>query len=213
MTFDERKQEGLKYIREDNYKKALEIFSILYYERPSDEDILKTVLFLFDRITEANYDFIPISGEEFILRGVARFYKTEIKNSIDDFNSAIKLNPNLDYAFKCKAFSLTYQGNYFLAIEELKKAIELKPHGEYYDDIAENLSRAGLKQEAIEYHEKAIKADPENARLWYNYGTHLGQMGMIANAVIKFQKAIELFPDYRDAKHNLAYYYKMLTNI
>lgn len=37
MNFEQRKQEGLKFIEEDNYKKALKAFSSLLYERPKDQ--------------------------------------------------------------------------------------------------------------------------------------------------------------------------------
>lgn len=67
--------------------------------------------------------------------------------------------------------------------------------------------------ESIEYHQKAITASPDDARLWYNYGTHLGKMNMVAEAVSKLQKALELYPSYDDAKHNLAYYYNKLQNL
>lgn len=212
MTFEERKQEGIKKIKEDNYKEALEIFSVLFYENPHDIELLEITQFLFQRITDAYYDFEPKTGEEFIYRGVAKGYKNELKESIEDFDKAIKLNPKLDYAYKCKAFSLMTLKNYISAIEVLEIAISINPHGEYYDDIAENLSRMGLDKEAIPYHEKAIEKSPNDARLWYNYGTHLGKMNMIANAVLKLQKAIELYPQYEDAKHNLNYYYQKLKN-
>jgi tetratricopeptide (TPR) repeat protein len=165
------------------------------------------------RITEAHYDFKPETAEEYLFRGVARFYRGELSTSIEDYNEALKLYPKSDYALKCKAFSLMHQCNYLLAIEELKKAIEIKPHGEYYDDIAENHSRMGMNREALEWHEKAIASSPNDPRLWYNCGTHLGKMNMVANAVMKFQKAIELYPEYDDAKYNLNHYYQILKNI
>src|SRR4051812_42383597 len=127
MTLEERKQEGLEYIKVDNYKKALEIFSVLLYENPKDQELLEISLFLFSRITEAHYDFQPQSAEEYLFRGVARFYKGELATSIEDYNAALKLYPKSDYALKCKAFSLTHQGNFLLAIEELKKAIAINP--------------------------------------------------------------------------------------
>lgn len=208
ITFDQKKTEGLKYIKEDNYKKAFEIFSLLFYERPKDQELLAISTFLFKRILDGNYDFQPETGEEFIYRGVAKFYKGELTGSIADFDQAIKLNSTLDYAYKCKGFSLMYLKKYSSAIDEFQKAIRINPQGEYYDDIAESYSRMGKGREAILYHEKAIEKAPSDARLWYNYGVLLGQMNMTEEAVIKLQKAIELYPNYEDAKHNLKYYGK-----
>ncbi len=210
MNFEEKKQEGLRYIKEDNYKEALEIFSLLFYENPKDLELLEITQFLFQRITEGNYDFQPKKAEEYIYRGVARFYKGKLSESIEDFDIAISLNNKLDYAYKCKAFSLMWLEKHQESIEELEKAISINPHGEYYDDIAENYSRMGLDNKAIEFHEKAIHKSPDDARLWYNYGTHLGKMNMIAKAVTKLQKAVELYPNYDDAIYNLNYYSKKL---
>ena len=206
---EEKIKEGIKLIKEDNYRKAFEVFSLLHYQNPKNQQIIETCQFLFSRITEGYYDFEPILPEEYIFRGVAKFYKGELLPSIADFDQALKLNQKLDYAHKCKAFSLSYLTKYKEAIIELKKAVQINDHGEYYDDIAENYSKLGDFKSAIEYHEKAIQTSPLDPRLWYNYGTHLGKVTEIDSAIQKFEKAIELNPNYEDAKYNLQYYQKL----
>ncbi len=211
MTTEERIKEGLRLIKEDNYLKAFDVFCKLFYDFPKEEIFKQTCLSLLDKIVEGNYDFEPETAEQFHFRGVSKFYKHELQASILDFDKAIKMNPKLDYAIKCKAFSLTHLGEYELAIACLNEAIKLKPAGEYFDDLAENYSKIGDNEKTLFYHEKATQHSPNDERLWYNYGTHLGKMGQTKKAIEMFDKAIKIYPQYEDAIHNRAYYVRLLN--
>jgi tetratricopeptide (TPR) repeat protein len=210
MNYEERKKKAFKLIEEDNYRKAFDEFASLFYENPKDLELIKVCFFLLDRMIEGNYDFQPETAEQFIFRGVSKFYKSEYLNSIEDYDKAIAINPKLDYAIKCKAFSLTFLSKYEQAIECLEKAIQINPAGEYYDDIAENYSKLGDHKSASIYHEKAIQFSPNDFRLWYNYGTHLGAHGDFERAIKMFDESIRLYPLYEDAIHNREYYLKRL---
>jgi tetratricopeptide (TPR) repeat protein len=210
MTYNERKNRAFKLIREDNYLKAIDEFSKLYYENPKDSEVLKASLFLFSRIVQGNYDFEPITAEQFGFRGVSKFYMGEIEASVRDFNQALSLNPKMDYYLKCKAFSLRFLKKYDQSIVELEKAIAIRPHGEYFDDLAEVYSIIGDNGKALLNHEKAVKYSPEDPRLWYNYGTYLGQRKHYEKAIEMLDKALELFPLYEDALHNRKYYLSCL---
>jgi len=199
MSEEEKVHLGLKLVDDDDYLKALNVFSELVYEFPSNPDYMSTCLFLLDRIVEANHDFEPETAEQYHFRGLSKFYKEEYHESIADFDRAIKLKPRMDYALKCKAFSLMYLGECRLAIECLLNAVKLNPAGEYFDDLAENYFRLDEKETALLYHEKAIQYSPNNERLWHNYGAHLGKMGQYEKAIEMFDKAIVINPNYDDA--------------
>lgn len=210
MNLEQLRQTILQLIEEDNYAEAFRQCSKLFTKAPHDSFVQEVGGFLFARITQGNYDFSPASAEEFKMRGVARFYHGEIEESIDDFDRALALDPQLHYAIKCKAFSLRELGRYEESIALLGQAIAIQPEGEYFDDIADVYSLMGEMENANVFHERAVKYAPEDARLWYNYGTHLGQLHEYAAAVEKFKRAIELWPEYPDAHHNLKYYEQML---
>jgi len=211
MSFEERKRRAHKLVKEDNYVGAFAEFCQLYLANPKDVEIIKICSFLLDRIIEGNYDFEPQTAEQFIFRGISKFYKKEYEASINDFDKALSINSKLDYALKCRAFSLTSLKKYSLAIKELEKAIQIKPTGEYFDDLAENYSRIGDIKSALIYHEKAVANSPDEARLWHNYATQLGECGQIEKAISMFDRAIELFPLYEDALHDRQYYSNLLT--
>lgn len=213
MNKKDRLAKAQKLIREDNYLKAFEEFCQLHYDYPKDAEIIQTCMALFVSITEGNYDFEPETAEQYIFRGVAKFYKDELKESIADFDKALSLNPDLDYAIKCKAFSLTFLGDYTKSIALLTEAIKLKETGEYYDDIADNYSKLKDLKKAVEYHEKAVACSPDDARLWFNYATQLGLCGDYSKAIEMFDKAIRLYPQYGDALYNREYYLKKLQGL
>ena len=127
MNLQDRIASAAKLIEQDNYIDAFKEFATLHCENPRNEEIVKVCIFLFDRITEGNYDFEPETAQEYLYRGVARFYKGDPSASIVDYDKAIALDSEFDYAFKCKAFSLTFMGKYHSAIDYLEQAIAMSP--------------------------------------------------------------------------------------
>jgi tetratricopeptide (TPR) repeat protein len=57
--------------------------------------------------------------------------------------------------------------------------------------------------EAIDEYKKALAVDPEDENLYYNLGTAYMSAKMMDNAVEQFQKALELFPDFHEAREAL----------
>jgi tetratricopeptide (TPR) repeat protein len=202
MTYEERKKNAVRLIKEDSYPEAFIEFSILYKENPSDEDVRNAITFLFSRIQEGNFDFTPVTAEEFSMRGIAAFYHQAYPESIADLTKAIELDPAYDYAYKSRAFSYLATGRINEGIEDLKKAININPTGEFFDNLAEFYSQTGEIDKALEYYKKAVAASPDDPRLWYNYGVQLGESGNAKEALAKFDKAIELWPQYEDALVN-----------
>ncbi|NQY09734.1 MAG: hypothetical protein HRT71_09505 [Flavobacteriales bacterium] len=140
--------------------------------------------------------------EQFRMRGLARFHNKEFENSILDYNRALKLDPSLHYVLKSRAFSLLFLRRMDEAILDLKKAVEIKPTGDYYDNLSEFYELKGDSENAFYYHEKAIEQSPIEARLWYNYAVYLVKYGRNEEALEKYDKAISLWPMYPDAISN-----------
>lgn len=203
MTYEEKLAYGERLINDDKYKEAFDIFCELRDERPKDEYLLTTALFLMSRMTEAYYDFDPVTAEDFLFRGVARFYKDEKENSIEDYEQAISLKPKYDIAHYYKALSLGHLRNYSAAVKELDKAIAINPNCEYFNELAQNYFSLGKPNECYKNHELAIEHSPQNPRFWFTYGCHLSKANLQKAAISKFKKAIELKPNYEEAKRAL----------
>jgi tetratricopeptide (TPR) repeat protein len=190
MTYKEKLEYGERLIKEDKYKEAFDIFCELRDENPKDEYLLETTGFLLHRMTEAYYDFDPVAAEDFLFRGVARFYKDELENSIKDYDQAILLKPKFDVAYYYKSLSLGHSMKYISAIKELEKAIAINPNCEYFNELAQNYFSLGKSNECYKYHELAIGYSPQNPRFWFTYGCHLSKANLHKGAIIKFKKAI-----------------------
>jgi tetratricopeptide (TPR) repeat protein len=94
------------------------------------------------------------------------------------------------------------------AIENFKKAIELKPDdAAYYNNLG--LAQARNKQfpEAQESLNKAAQLDPPGAgRYYYNLGALLVNSGQNEPAAVFFKKALESDPNYADAHYQYGIY-------
>lgn len=202
MNYNDRKKYAEELIKQDKYPDALVEYSSLIKENPKDTQIVERFVFLWTRIQEGNYDFEPDTPEQYTMRGIAKFYNNEIENSIKDFDKALSLDPNYDYALKSRAFSLKFLGRLEDSITDLKRALSIQETGEYYDDLSDIYALIGDTKTALEFHQKAIETSPNDARLWYNYGVDLAESGNLKEALNKFNKAIELWPQYDDALVN-----------
>lgn len=66
---------------------------------------------------------------------------------------------------------------------------------------------SGRDAEAFSQNEEAIKADPNNAVLYYIKGNLADKLGKMEEAVTAYKKSIEIKPDYFDAVYNLGAMY------
>jgi len=85
MDYSERKKVAQSLVTEDKYPDALREYVLLFKEDPKDEECLNAILFLFGRIVDGNYDFEPTTSDEFVMRGVSKFYQGEFESSIKLF--------------------------------------------------------------------------------------------------------------------------------
>jgi tetratricopeptide (TPR) repeat protein len=99
-------------------------------------------------------------------------------------------------------------GKYKEAIEEYKKAINVKPdYAEAYYGLGNAYEDAGMHKEAIEEYKKAINVKPDYAEAYCYSGVVYGKLGLYEDAIESFKQAIKVKPDYADAYCNLGVAY------
>ncbi|MHC4569571.1 MAG: O-linked N-acetylglucosamine transferase, SPINDLY family protein, partial [Planctomycetota bacterium] len=76
-----------------------------------------------------------------------------------------------------------------------KKVLERQPHALVYHELGRICMFTGRMSEAMEHRRKAIEADPDNARICYNYATDLIRVGQAQEGVGLLRKAAELAPE------------------
>ena len=122
-------------------------------------------------------------------------------NAIQNYNEAIKLNPNYAEAYNKRglAFSMLGEPRLLLqTIEDYKKALELKPdYAEVYLSLG-NLHLVVFKEykEAVECYDVAIELKPDYSEAYNNRGAAYFELKKYEQAISDATKAIELDPSH-----------------
>ena len=111
-------------------------------------------------------------------------------------------------AFWYRTRGRTYldSGLYVLAVREFKKALELQPDADAYDNMGTALQRIGKPDEALFYHRKAAEMNPDHLK-FYNLGIAYGKLNRLPDAINAFKRSLQLKSDQPEAHYNLGVAY------
>lgn len=198
----------------------------LIEKEPSAENYYK--LGNYERINE-NYDkaveYYTEAIEQksdyedaYICRGIAYWGLGKFKESIEDYDKGILLNPKNDVLYYNRGISYNDLGKkektkeYFTkAVESYNKAIELSPEkAMYYSNCGNSYSNLGEEKKAIENYNKALEIDSEYDYAYNNRGNSYHALGEYKKAIEDYNKAIELNPEYALAYNNRGVSYNKL---
>ncbi|HEX9928495.1 MAG TPA: tetratricopeptide repeat protein [Pyrinomonadaceae bacterium] len=116
----------------------------------------------------------------------------------------LKKNPNDANAYYNLGILHNNEGRIKEAIDNFRKAIELKPnYANAYNNLGNLLKDQGRIKEAEDSYHKSIELNPKNTDAYYNLGIFLKEKGRKKEAIDNFRKAIELKPNDADAYNNL----------
>lgn len=126
-----------------------------------------------------------------------KYHETgDLRKAIALYTKSISIHPTAEsYTFRGWAYS--FQGRIEEAIEECKKAIQVDPHfGNPYNDIGSYLITQGKIDEAVEWLIKAKAASRYELRHlpYMNLGKLYVTKGLLKQAILEFEKALELCP-------------------
>lgn len=143
-------------------------------------------------------------------RGMARFSAGQFALAAEDYEQVCELAPSWSWAHLNRALALQMAGQISDAIAELDVAIE-KGYAtvSVYRLRAELNSQLGQAPEAAEDYRLALLSVPTTEQQWIDRGL-VRLMSNPLDAVVDFQKALELNPDSVDAHQKLAYVYSEL---
>ncbi len=123
-------------------------------------------------------------------RGLAFRSNGELDRAIEDYDQAIRLQPDYYIAINNRGVALMAKGEFDRAIADFDRAIQLKP-----DYLAAFGARAaayghkGLFDRAIADLDVVIKADPKNALFVRERGTMKARLGDRIGAEVDFRRA------------------------
>lgn len=130
----------------------------------------------------------------------AAFDENDDNKAIDNYNMAIKLNPEDAYAYLFRGYAYDNLKEYDKAIEDYSNAIKLNPE----DEVAYRFRGIIYKylqkyDKAIEDFSKAIKLNSEYAAAYMSRGFAYSDLEEYDKAIEDYSKAIELNPELEEA--------------
>ena len=149
--------------------------------------------------------FSTFSPEALILRADEAFENSDSEKALALLNEANAKEPdNPETLFKI-AYILQDGGDNESAIKYYKLALELDKENEYIHNSMASIYRQNGEFTSAKIHLKAsIDIDENNPITYYNYGNLLVDMANNEEAIIMYEKAIEINPDFLEAKDELA---------
>ncbi|MXZ00817.1 serine protease, partial [Candidatus Poribacteria bacterium] len=141
-----------------------------------------------------------VQAHFYFREGMDKFNDGNLKGAMDDFNQAIKLNPDNAENYKFRAKAKVHLGHRVSAIEDYNQAIKLNPDDVgIYKDKAKARSDFGDHTGAVEDYNQAIKINPDDADAYKKRGDTKAKLSDHEGAIVDYNQAIQLDPDDAEA--------------
>ena len=144
-----------------------------------------------------------ISAETYFTWGNTKYDLGDYKGAIADYDTAIRLKPDLAEAYYNRGVAKQKLGQYVAAIADYDTTIRLEP-----DLATAYFNRGGAKRDlgqhvaAIADYDTTIRLKPDLANAYNHRGIAKRDLGQHLAAIADFDTAIRLKPDYANAYLN-----------
>jgi tetratricopeptide (TPR) repeat protein len=147
----------------------------------------------------------PANAIEYVMRGTAKAQLRNHQGAIDDYSTAIALNPRLVLAYNNRGNLRQHCSDIDGAIADFTKVLEINPQSPIaYNNRAIVYTQIGHFPAAIADYDRAIELQPDFVSVYNNMGNAYCQMGDYPNAIAKYSQAIVLDPEFAVAYSNRA---------
>lgn len=148
--------------------------------------------------------FSPFSPEALVQKADAAYEEEDFQKALALLQEASSKDPqNADIIFK-SGYILQKSGDNDEALKRYKEALELDKDNEYIHNSMASIYRANGEFSSAKLHLQAsIELNDENPITYYNYGNLLVDMKHDEEAAAMYEKAIEINPDFNEAKEEL----------
>ncbi|MCP2731284.1 tetratricopeptide repeat protein [Limnofasciculus baicalensis] len=175
-----------------NFKKAAQ----LYLEQKDRESCRRCL----DNITQiqASQNSLVIipQTEEFYKGAMAKFYRENYREALDDFNWLIQVDPKDAKAYCYRGIVRKKLGNLQGAIQDLGEAMQLNPNDEQIRNHR-GLVRIELGdyRGAIDDFTELLRTQPQNAEALANRGYGYCKLGNYRQGIEDYSRALSIKPD------------------
>jgi protein O-mannosyl-transferase len=150
---------------------------------------------------------LSTTGESLFARnnlGNALAAEGRFDEAVDQFQRALRIDPNDSDAVYNLGNALARQGNFEAAGKQLQYALQVNPRNAMAAyDLGNVRVRQGRFDEAMNQFERALKTDPGLTRAHYNIGNLLTQQGKLDEAIAHFRQVMLLAPEDGRAPYHL----------
>lgn len=148
--------------------------------------------------------FSPFSPEALVEKADIAYEEEDYTKALALLNEANAKEPNNDEILFKIAYILQKSGDNEEAIKYYKEALELDKDNEFIHNSMASIYRANGEFTSAKMHLKnSLDIDNENPITYYNYGNLLVDMEHFEEAIEMYEKAIEINPDFAEAKEEL----------
>jgi tetratricopeptide (TPR) repeat protein len=124
--------------------------------------------------------------------------------AIEEFRTAIHIQPDLLEAYNNLGMLYREEGNLDAAIQAYRSALAIRPaFSDAHNNLAIALSLQNHPQEAVAEFKRAIELAPSSPAFHTNLGAQFEQLYELNEAIAEYRQALRLAPDYMDAKEKL----------
>ena len=138
----------------------------------------------------------PLSAEDFNKLGINKAKERDFEGAIENFDRAIKINPDYADAYNNRANVRHELGDDPGAIEDYTEAILLNPHcADFHNNLGIISSNSDDYRGARVAHTRAIQLNPRYAQAYNDRGVNNFDIDDVEEALKDFRQAIELNAD------------------
>ena len=140
-----------------------------------------------------------------LLRGELYFLYGKHKESLEDLNNVLRVNPHEAKAYYFKGLNFKELGDFKKAISQLQTTVEQDPFHVYaYEELAFIYANLGNPIAEL-YFDNALSVDSSNVQIWYRKGKYLQDLDRLNDAEKCYKAMLRRDNFNQFANYNLGY--------
>jgi protein O-mannosyl-transferase len=173
------------------------IFGVLTARR--NEDYRSELAIWSDTVAKC-----PDNPWAYLSEGHALLLLGRLTEARDQFETALRIKPDLAEAYQDLGVILDQEGRIGEAINDYTQAISLAANlVDAHYNLAVDLNRMGRLAAAIDQYREVVRATPDDFMAQCGLGSALAQQGHLAEAHAQFEETVQIFPESAEARYNL----------